>query len=129
MRVRRTLWINRKLEPHRPATSHEPRRFTRVMRRTLALTALVAALLIPLRPGAEAADRSKARAFSLHVPQPGGVVSAAGFLWIQSGRRKAIWKVSSDGTVVDRIPGVARAPSVLDRGVGEGGLETLGAGF
>jgi hypothetical protein len=61
------------------------------------------------------------------VPSPGDVVAAFGVVWVQSG--KDLWKVSTDGEVLDTFPDVSDGSKLAYMGVGGGGYRTLAAGF
>jgi hypothetical protein len=92
----------------------------------------LACLLVVISAPSVLADRghlSNPKLIVVRIPDPGGVVSAYGALWVQSGNRNALWKVSRTGQVLDRIPGVSKEPQLLFPGVGEGGLQAVGAGF
>jgi hypothetical protein len=61
------------------------------------------------------------------VPSPGDVVVAFGVVWVQSG--KDLWKISTDGQVLDTFRDVSDGSKLAYMGVGGGGYRTLAAGF
>jgi hypothetical protein len=112
------------------SSGRRPREEGLLLRR---LVSFLPCVLIPLLIPAIGANANRAGTprgqIRVHIPEPGGVVSAFGAIWVQSGHRKALWKVSPSGRVLQRIPGVSRVPPVYFSGVGGGGLRTVGAGF
>ncbi|MEP6973664.1 MAG: hypothetical protein ABI869_05930 [Actinomycetota bacterium] len=64
---------------------------------------------------------------NLSVPSPGDVVAAFGSVWVQSGTD--LWKVSPDGSVLDRFSDVSKGPGIGYMGWGGGGYRTLAAGY
>ena len=78
----------------------------------------------PAHPGVPKAGSS----FSISIPQPGGVVAAYGAVWVQSALGRSLWKISPQGHVLAKIPGVSANPALLYAGVGGGGIQTLTAG-
>jgi hypothetical protein len=81
----------------------------------------------PARDVASATDAPSR--IEVEIPEPGGLVATAGAIWVQSGIDGSLWKISSTGDVILRIPHVASNPELFHPGVGGGGNHTIVAAF
>jgi hypothetical protein len=93
--------------------------------------ALISLIWLAFAPTASADHASAFRmdrraGIGVHVPDPGGVVAGFGSVWVQSGCGGSIWRISPQGRVLDRFPGVSRNPGLR---AGFAGSRTLDAGF